>query len=122
MPKNKSGTAVAVNKKAIGIDIGGTKISIVVGDHRGKTMDQTILSTRTGAEVPGVLDEIEAALSVFIHKHGRKNFAGIGIGIPGPVDSAKGIVPRSPNLKGWENLPLAKIFQKKTGLPVVLAN
>src|SRR5690606_37861703 len=50
------------------------------------------------------------------------NVLGIGVGIPGAVDSVKGIVPRSPHLAGWESMPLAAMLRKKFSLPVVMAN
>ena len=42
-------------KKAIGIDIGGTKISIVVGSESGKILDQRVIPTLTGAKTREVL-------------------------------------------------------------------
>ena len=109
-------------KKAIGIDIGGTKISVVIGDASGKIHAQKVIPTRTGNQVPQVLKEIVSAIQELVKPYPRKSLAGIGVGIPGPVNSKKGIVPCSPHLKGWEGLRLQKILESKTGLKTVLAN
>jgi len=47
---------------------------------------------------------------------------GVGIGVPGPVDSKRGIVRYFPNIKGWEGVPLKAILQRKLGLKVSLDN
>ena len=108
-------------KKAIGIDIGGTKISVVLGDEKGRLETQKILPTLTGAKTrEGVRALVKTLLELKKQAGGRVE--GIGIGIPGPVDSDKGIVPKSPNLPGWENLPLARILRNELKLPVLMGN
>ena len=47
--------------------------------------------------------------------------AGIGIGSPGPLDRATGVVLRTPNL-GWRDLPLRDLISGATGLPATLDN
>jgi predicted NBD/HSP70 family sugar kinase len=46
---------------------------------------------------------------------------GIGIGTPGLVDTAKGIVLRAVNLE-WRDLPLGSLLRERYGLPVYVAN
>ncbi len=109
---------------AIGIDIGGTKISMVLGNHSGKILARRLLATKTGRQTKLGLREIVQSIKLLLSKYpvSKKDIAGIGVGIPGPVDSGKGIVPKSPHLGGWEGLPLAKYLQKEIKLPVTLAN
>ncbi len=109
-------------KYAIGIDIGGTKISVSAGNAKGKIFHNLIIPTRTGTQTRQSLAELITALEQLIGRYGKSGALGIGIGIPGPVDSKKGIVPLSPHLHGWENLPLRNIFQKKLKLPVSMSN
>ncbi len=111
-------------KYAIGIDIGGTKISIVIGDDRGNILSQRTLSTLTGPRTSESIKELCQQLKELIAGFGpsAKKILGIGIGIPGPVNSTLGIVPASPNLKGWEGLKLKKILEARFRLPVLMAN
>ena len=50
------------------------------------------------------------------------DIVGIGIGTPGLVDLDRGIVYEAPNIPGWDNVPLAKIYREKFGVPVFLEN
>jgi len=52
----------------------------------------------------------------------RGQVAGVGIGVPGPVDSEKGIVRYFPNIKGWKGVPLKSILERKLRLKVSLDN
>ncbi len=108
-------------KKAIGIDIGGTKISIVTGTDHGKILSQKIIPTLTGAQTARCIENMAEEIDR-LRRQTAGRIQGIGVGVPGPVDSARGVVPKSPHLKGWEGLPLRKILQKKTGLPIFMNN
>lgn len=108
---------------AIGIDVGGTKISITVGDRRGRLLAHRLIPTRTGTQTRKGIEEILGNLKELTSDKNFKNkILGIGIGIPGPVSDQKGTVPFSPHLQGWKGLPLKKIIQKSLRLPVRMAN
>ena len=111
-------------KYAIGIDIGGTKISIALGTSSGKILARREIPTRTGAKTKACVKELALNLrALILHSCiSPQKILGIGVGCPGAVDSSKGTLPRSPNLPGWKGIPLKKILQKATGLPVHLAN
>jgi glucokinase len=51
----------------------------------------------------------------------RGDFLGIGIGSPGPLDRAAGVVLMTPNL-GWQNFPLRDEVISRVGLPASLDN
>lgn len=108
-------------KHALGVDIGGTKISMVLGNEHGKILAQKIIPTLTGGKTSESVRAMTQALGQ-MKKEFKGRLSGVGIGIPGPVDSASGIVPRSPNLSGWQGLQLRKILQKNLGLPVRMGN
>ena len=109
---------------AVGIDIGGTKISLVLGTEKGKILARreivTGIRAKTGACVKELVSNLRALI---LHSCvSPKKILGVGVGCPGAVDSSKGTLPRSPNLPGWKGIPLRNILQKATGLPVFLAN
>ena len=111
-------------KYAIGIDIGGTKISITLGTSSGKILARKIILTKTRSGSKACVREILENLGELLRdskKAGRK-LLGVGIGAPGVVNSKKGILPRSPNLPGWEGIPICRLIQRKFGLPVYIAN
>ena len=45
---------------------------------------------------------------------------GIGVGVPGPVDTAQGRVREPPNFPGWRDLPLAQVLRERWGVPVLI--
>jgi glucokinase len=51
----------------------------------------------------------------------KADFAGIGVGSPGPLDRKSGIVINTPNL-GWRNFPLRDLISNAVDLPAVLDN
>ncbi len=92
----------------IGIDIGGTKISVCLGDSEGRILSSRRIATQPlggGAQgLPAIAHEIEK-LQV-----NWDEIAAIGISSPGPVSTKEGIMLAPPNLKGWERAPLVSFF------------
>ena len=111
-------------KTAIGIDIGGTKISMAVGNANGKILAHREIPTRTGSETRRCLEALAQNLKALIAESGvsKNRISGIGVGIPGPVDSRKGVVPCSPHLPGWTGFALRRWLEKKIGIRAVMAN
>lgn len=48
--------------------------------------------------------------------------AGIGIGLPGIVDSVNGVVHELTNVPGWVETPLAQLMRERTGLFTMIDN
>jgi glucokinase len=111
-------------KYAIGIDIGGTKISIVLGTEKGKILARREIPTRIGSGARACVKELVSNLrALILHSFiAPPEILGIGVGCPGAINSSKSTLPRSPNLPGWAGLPLKAILAKATGLPVHIAN
>ena len=55
-------------------------------------------------------------------KNGRKRIWGLGIALPGPIDSRNGKVISMPNFPGWEEFNVRDYFNKKVGLRVLVDN
>ncbi|MCM8777334.1 MAG: ROK family protein [Candidatus Omnitrophica bacterium] len=108
-------------RKAVGIDIGGTYIKVGLTDESGRVFKKQQFPTmaeKGSKEV--VLKQIEKGIE-FVLEGLKEHPAGIGIGTPGVVDN-EGTVFEAPNIPGWHNLPLKKIFSEKYNLPVVVEN
>ena len=108
---------------AIGIDIGGTKISVALGAERDKTLNflavERFDTTGTHAEV---LNRAAMITERILSTHGRENIAGIGISCGGPLDSERGVILSPPNLPGWDEVPVKDFFAERLGIPVYLRN
>ena len=93
----------------LGVDIGGTNVSVGLVPRQGGRPHRRLLrrtdSGRGGEAVTDmVVDMLREAMSdAGIDPH--RDVAGIGIGCPGPLDRASGLVLTTPNL-GWKNFPV----------------
>ncbi|MDD5218584.1 MAG: ROK family protein [Candidatus Omnitrophica bacterium] len=108
----------------IGIDIGGTKISMVLGTSRGKILAESQIPTLHHAQIKLCARNLVASLHGLIADSGipRRKICGIGIGIPGVVNNQKGVMPDSPNLHSWKGFPLRKILVREFHIPVTMIN
>ena len=110
-------------QSAIGIDIGGTKISVTLGAERSGDME-FLASERFDTKGPymDVLDRAAAIAERLLNDYGRENVTGIGISCGGPLDSRRGIILSPPNLPGWDGVFVTDFFTKRLGLPAYLRN
>jgi len=108
---------------ALGVDVGGTKVSVVLGNSAGKILAKEVVPTLTGRKAPQGIEAIASVLEKQKREfRGRGRIRGIGVGIPGPMDPGKGIVQRSPHLQDWQDFPLKSFLQHRLRLPVFITN
>ena len=109
----------------IGVDLGATFIKMGLVDGMGKAFFKRKIETpRRGQACLSsaiIIDAIVNNIRDIIKISGKK-VSGVGIGVPGPVDSKKGIVHYFPNIKGWHEVPLKSILEKRLNLRVELDN
>ncbi len=108
----------------IGIDLGATRIKMALVDGRGRIFYRREIETPFNAKRRQLINFIVDNVRDIIRESGvkRRGVVGIGIGVPGPADSKKGIVRYFPNIKGWKGVPLKSILQKRLGIKVALDN
>lgn len=107
------------NSLAIGIDFGGTTIKAAVVDGadvvgRGMTIDTQKHSAQE--LIVALVDEINDLKGQF------PGVCAAGVGLPGMVDSVRGIVHQLTNVKGWRETPLRDLLEEETGLRVAIEN
>lgn len=100
---------------ALGIDVGGTNLRIAEIDAAGRILSRHAERVTNGREAfPNRLAEL-------IANYRSPSVKAIGIGIPGRVDAAAGLV-LSAGYLDIGGLPLATRLGDATGLPVVVEN
>ncbi|HPU98604.1 MAG TPA: ROK family protein [Candidatus Hydrogenedentes bacterium] len=108
----------------LGLDIGGTKMLAAVFDHEFRVVAQAKKKSKTGGESDVNASAEQRVIGVIteaIQAAGAPPVRGIGVGSPGPLDPATGIIIDTPNL-GWKNFPLAERLREKFGVPVLVDN
>ena len=103
---------------AIGIDFGGTTIkSAVVRDGAIAQRGEIIDTLKHNAQ--SLLDALFQTIDTLRGAH--PDIAGVGVGLPGFVDSVNGIVHHLTNVAGWDEVPLAKpVSYTHLTLPTIL--
>ncbi len=108
----------------IGIDLGGTNIKGGVCDHQDRLLVRASGETQAEHGVDHVLARMAGLVEDLVRQAGlrREQVLGVGVGAPGPMSHAEGIVYFAPNLPGWQNVRLRERFAGLCGLPVILEN
>src|SRR5438105_15581118 len=106
----------------VGVDLGGTQLRVAVADDRGNLRTVVRRATEAARGRDHVIDRIVAAVKEALEKDGTaaRRVRALGIGLPGPVDPAAGIVISPGNLPGFRNVPLNRILTRATGIPSFL--
>lgn len=98
------------------LDIGGTKTIAALTDENGTILTQKKFPSYTASSQTH-LDICADALGELMGELGleAKEIHGLGISLPGIVDSNQGILLYAPYAK-WENVPVAEYLGKKLGI------
>ena len=107
-----------------GVDLGGSFIKFALLDEGMCVRDQRQRRTPVESGPDGVVAAMVSGTTELLRDHGlgREDVAGVGIGCPGPLDLDAGIVIGTPNIPGFENVPIRERVSQGTGLPAVLEN
>lgn len=112
-------------KYYIGIDLGGTNVRTILVDEKGGTYSEAKESTEKQFGPDYVCDKIIRMIESLDYSpcNGIENVQGIGIGVPGPVDTVNNVMIMATNLgKGFEGYPLCAKLQEKFNLPTFIDN
>lgn len=110
----------------IGVDIGGTNLVVGAVREDGREV-RGVVSELTGApEGPDAVIERILTMGRGVIAATRRDdpaaeLLGVGIGSPGPLDRARGLVIFTPNLR-WKNMPVRDRIGTGLGLPASLDN
>ena len=103
--------------RAVGVDVGGTKIAAGVVDDDGHVIDRT--------RVPSPQDDPEqlvAAIGLAVGElRTRHEISAVGVGAAGFIAADQNHIHFSPHLE-WGNGPVADQISERLGLPVVIEN
>ena len=97
-----------------GIDIGATSLDVALADVSGLILQRCSEPTDVKLGPDSVLGRcIELLLELIQEqKVNPHQILGIGVGVPGPVDFARGVLVAPPLMPEWENFPIRDFFKK----------
>ena len=113
-----------MNKYAIGIDVGGTKIAAGVLDSSMNMLSVHVSKEHAGQLPNQVVDAIERAyLGALSEAHiSPGEVAGVGLSFAGHTDGRHGVVLTSSNMPEWDGIPLRDIVSARLNQHVILDN
>ena len=103
----------------LGIEIGGTKLQLVLGDETGKILERRRLKVNSTEGAAGIRGQIQCTLPELMALAG---VAAIGVGFGGPVAWRTGKICRSHQVEGWSEFDLRGWLEGLAGVPVFVDN
>lgn len=120
-------TRFALNGSAgvvLAIDLGASHASVAVSDLAGQVLDERTVDCEIADGPETVLDRVAAIASELLAATARDpgEVAGVGIGVPGPVEHATGRPANPPIMPGWHDFDIPAHLGKHFSGPVLVDN
>ena len=108
----------------IGVDFGGTNTKVGIVSASGRVAAMRRLPSAGFRRPSQFVDAVSAAVEALAAAVGTRlgRLRGIGVGAPGSVDAARGIVHSMVNVPGWRNVPLRGMFERRLGCRCAVDN
>ena len=105
-----------------GVDIGGTTVKLGFFDVEGNLIDKWEIPTRKEGQGSHILPDVAESIEKYISDKdiAKEVIAGVGIGVPGPVDN-EGIIHKAANL-GWGEFSIKDTLEEIIHMPVMAGN
>ena len=116
------------NKEAgvvLAADLGATHCRLSVANLAGEPMAELSADQEISRGPDSVLGWVQERFWVLLEEAGagREDVRGIGLGVPGPVDFARGQAVNPPIMPGWDNFSIPDKFSESfPGVPVLVDN
>jgi glucokinase-like ROK family protein len=97
----------------VGLDIGATSIDMVLADVGGKVFQHRSSPADVRQSPDEFLNRCSELILEMVNAQGchHDQVLGIGVGVPGPVDFARGVLVAPPLMPDWENFLIRDFFQ-----------
>jgi len=107
---------------AFGVDLGGTRVRVVLGDDRGRIFSRVSENTEIRMGPEGISKQIIRIIrSMRIEGFRLEDAEGVGIGSAGPLDMKRGGLMKPTNIP-YEFVPLVEPIEEDLGLRTSLLN
>lgn len=103
-----------------GLDLGGTFVKTAIVDENGNVVAKDKIPTGKERPYAEIAKDMANAVIAMQNSAGVK-VEGIGIGSPGAIDSAHGVVIYNNNI-GWKNVDICSEIRKYIDVPTFVAN
>ena len=112
-------------KYYLGMDIGGTKCSVVLSEKNSNKIKAKIrFDTRVERGHEEIIGQLISSAASLMSENGvsKEDVICCGVSCGGPLDGERGIIMRPPNLPDWDNVSLSQIVTDSLGVPCKICN
>jgi glucokinase len=113
------GQYLELSDTLIGVEIGATKLQVVVGDQEAVILERRRLTADREGGAVAIRAQLEDVLGTLLEEFQPR---AVGVGFGGPVDIEAGRIAISHQVEGWADFPLRDWLRELTGLPVIVEN
>lgn len=110
--------------RVVGIDIGASHVTAIMTDLCGRILHttQAVIDIAAGPELclPHIAKVVDHLMGQ--NDAGRWPVLALGVGVPGPVITAQGVVSSPPIMPGWDGYPIRRFFEERWGRPALVDN
>lgn len=106
----------------VGVDFDARYIHAVSVDFSQALLVEARRPIPARPDTQGVLNLIAEAIRAAVGRGHRRDLLGIGLGVPGLVDPARGVSLRYNFLPDWRDVPIGPYLGEHFGVPVSLEN
>jgi len=111
---------VPSSRRAVGLHLTRTRVHGVVTDLTGRVLERLVTPIPSGTAVPELI-ALLAETARTLAAHGDGELLGVGVGMPGPVDSETGVhLGVSPGTEAWHDAAIRDLLLAELGLPVLV--
>ena len=108
----------------LAVDVGATHVIVAVTDLGGSILAERRLGQEVADGPEVVLGRVVSAGRALLAEAGRElgDLAGVGIGLPGPVEHDSGKPVKPPIMPGWDGFDVVTYVQRSLPVPVLVDN
>ncbi len=111
-------------RAVLAVDVGATHVIVAVTDLSGRVLAEQRLVQDVAEGPEPVLGRVVQEGLALLQQAGRdvRDLAGVGIGLPGPVEHATGRPVKPPIMPGWDGFDVVPYVQRSLPVPVLVDN
>ena len=108
-----------MEKFAIGVDLGGSNLRVGAYAQGGQLLGSVAFPTNAASgHIPVIEKMCESIRGLHAEASSHGEFAGVGIGSPGPLSLPGGVLHNPPNLPGWDGVELLREVSNRLPWPI----
>ncbi len=109
-----------MNELFLGVDIGGTKIGVSLGNRKGEILARKQFPT--SGKPADIIHRIISSGKGLMEERHLTQFQSIGVSCGGPLDTVHGEILSPPHLPFWDQVPITRRLEEAFNAPAYLQN